>query len=106
MLGDTFSEEQPRDVTWPVTLDELPMEVDVPPVAAEKVQERVGKISWARVQIRNGARARWANVSTAMACRCCLGAKRTNMQSEFVMESSKEKATAAEVEERRRRLVR
>jgi hypothetical protein len=95
MPGDTFSEEQPRDATWPETLDGLLMEVEVLYVETEKVLERVGKISWVRVQIRNGARARWANVSTAMACRCCLGAKRANMQSELVMESSKENTTAA-----------
>jgi hypothetical protein len=92
MPGDDSFEEQPRDVAWPMTLDGLLMEVDVPPVGTEKVLVTVGKISWVQVQIRNGARARWAKVSTAMAFRCCLGAKRTTMRGELVMESSKEKA--------------
>jgi hypothetical protein len=76
--GDV-SFQEPKVVTRPMLLDGLLMKLRGRLCEQKEFQYGGWKISWVRVQIRNGARARWANVSTAMACRCCLGAKETTL---------------------------
>jgi hypothetical protein len=43
MPGDSSFLEQSRDMTWPMSLDEVLMEVEVPPVGTEKVLVRCGE---------------------------------------------------------------